>query len=315
MQYRLLGRTGLNVSRLCFGSLTIGPLQANLSVSEGASLIELALDLGVNFIDTADLYGTYPYIRRAIRHRKERPVLASKSYDYTRAGMQESLMRALTEMDVPAVDIFLLHEQESALTLAGHRDALEYLLEAKEEGLVRAVGFSCHTVAALRAARQMPEIDVVHPLVNMKGIGIQDGTVTDMLAVLTDLHRAGVGVFGMKPLGGGHLAGQNAEALRFVLGLPQLDAVAVGMVSVQEIRYNSLLFAGEPVPDELADELQKQPRRLYVHDWCEGCGECVPHCPQGALCIRQGKVEINAEDCILCGYCGAFCPDFCLKIY
>ena len=222
--------------------------------------------------------------------------MASKSYDYTRAGMQESLLRALTEMDVPTVDIFLLHEQESALTLAGHRDALEYLLEAKEEGLVRAVGFSCHTVAALRAAQQMPEIDVVHPLVNMKGIGIQDGTITDMLAVLTDLHGAGVGVFGMKPLGGGHLAGQNAEALRFVLDLPQLDAVAVGMVSTEEIHYNSLLFAGHPVPDELAAKLQKQPRRLYAHDWCQGCGKCVTHCPQDALSVRQGKVEINSEE-------------------
>lgn len=315
MQYRRLGKTGLTVSRLCFGSLTIGPLQANLSVSEGASLIEFALDLGVNFIDTADLYGTYPYIRRAIRHRKERPVLASKSYDYTRAGMRESLMRALTEMDVPVVDIFLLHEQESALTLAGHREALEYLLEAREDGLVHAVGFSCHTVAALRAARQMPEIDVVHPLVNMKGIGIQDGTVTEMLAVLTDLRRLGVGVFGMKPLGGGHLSGQNEEALRFVQGLTQLDSVAVGMISTKEIRYNSLLFSGQPVPTELAEELQKQPRRLSVHDWCQGCGKCVPHCPQGALSVQQGKVEINSEDCILCGYCGAFCPDFCLKIF
>lgn len=315
MDYRLLGKSGISVSRLCFGTLTIGPLQANLSVGEGSRLIELALDQGVNFIDTAELYGTYPHIRRAIRDRREKPVLASKSYAYTREGMKESLERAMDGMGVDVVDIFLLHEQESHLTLKGHRDAFDYLLEAKQDGLVRAVGFSCHTVAALRAAQTMPEIDVVHPLVNLDGVGIRDGTVEDMLAAVAALHHNGVGVFAMKPLGGGHLIGKNQEALRFVLRQPHLDAIAVGMASPAEIHFNCALFAGKDAGDELARSLRLTQRRLQVHDWCTGCGTCVTHCPQQALQVTEGRVKADEAACVLCGYCGAHCPDFCLKIY
>ena len=315
MEYRCLGKTGIHVSRLCFGSLTIGPLQANLSVSEGARLIELALDQGVNFIDTAALYGTYPHIRQAIAHRQQKPVIASKSYDYTRDGMRESLSRALTDLDVPQVDIFLLHEQESALTLAGHREALEYLLEAKRDGLVRAVGFSCHTVAAVRAAQTMPEIDVVHPLMNMKGIGIKDGTVEDMLAAIASLHQMGIGIFGMKPLGGGHLIQQNWQALKYVLSVPHLDAIAVGMASPEEIELNCKLFAGLPLPEHLQVSLRQKKRQLLVHDWCSGCGSCTTRCPQHALQVQEGQAVVDENLCILCGYCGAHCPDFCLKIY
>jgi aryl-alcohol dehydrogenase-like predicted oxidoreductase len=315
MEYRLLGRTGIRVSRLCFGSLTIGPLQANLSVREGARLIELALDKGVNFIDTADLYGTYPQIKRAIRHRKEKPVLASKSYAYSKEGMYDSLQRALSEMDVPCVDIFLLHEQESHLTLKGHREALEYLLEAKRDGLVRAVGFSCHTVAALVAAQSMPEIDVVHPLINVKGVGIRDGTVEDALRALAVLHKRGTGVFAMKPLGGGHLIGQSKEAFHFVRSQPHLDSVAVGMASPEEIEYNCALFANEDIPDVVGQQLSQKRRRLQIHHWCTGCASCQSHCPQDALRILDGKMSVYEASCVLCGYCGAHCPDFCLKIY
>ena len=71
MQYVSLGNTGLTVSRLCFGGLIIGPLQANLPAGQGADVIVEALRLGVNFIDTAELYETYPHIREAIKRLKE----------------------------------------------------------------------------------------------------------------------------------------------------------------------------------------------------------------------------------------------------
>ncbi|HBC91540.1 MAG TPA: aldo/keto reductase, partial [Pelotomaculum sp.] len=67
MQYRVLARTGMQVSRLCFGALTISPLQAGLPLVEGARIIRAALEAGVNFIDTAELYSNYHYIREAIK--------------------------------------------------------------------------------------------------------------------------------------------------------------------------------------------------------------------------------------------------------
>ncbi|HZK24677.1 MAG TPA: aldo/keto reductase [Oscillospiraceae bacterium] len=315
MEYRTLGKTAIRVSRLCFGTLTLGPLQSNLSLQEGVRLLEIALDLGITFFDTADLYGTYPYLREAIRHRPQQPVISSRSYDYTREGMQATLQRALTELAVPYIDIFMLHEQESPLTLAGHRPALEYLFEAKARGLVRAVGFSTHRIAAVQAALTMPEIDVVHPLINRLGVGIQDGTAEEMLSVLTQLHQQGVGIFAMKALGGGHLIPQSEAALQYVLSQTCLDAIAVGMVNEEEIRCNCALFAGETVSSQVMEHLQRKKRQLVVQEWCVGCGTCVKHCPQGALHVENERVVVAAETCLLCGYCGAHCPDFCLKIY
>ncbi|MDI6907430.1 MAG: aldo/keto reductase [Thermoanaerobacterales bacterium] len=83
MKYRALGTTGLVVSRLCFGTLTISPLQAALPTEEGACVIRHALALGLNFIDFAELYKTHPYVREALRDGRYEAVIATKSYAYT----------------------------------------------------------------------------------------------------------------------------------------------------------------------------------------------------------------------------------------
>ena len=67
MEYHKLGQTPFMVSRICFGALTMGPLGANLSPAEGAKVLRKALELGVNFIDTAQYYQTYPHIAAALR--------------------------------------------------------------------------------------------------------------------------------------------------------------------------------------------------------------------------------------------------------
>ena len=164
IEMRLLGGTNIPVSRLCFGTLTIGPLQANLPIQEGASLIRAAIERGVNFLDTAELYGTYPYIREAISGMNRSDiVIASRSYDYTYESMKKSVEFALRSMNIDYLDLFLLHEQESALTLKGHREALRYLEDARDRGIIRAIGVSTHYIQCVEAALGMPEIDVIHP--------------------------------------------------------------------------------------------------------------------------------------------------------
>ena len=95
MQYRTLGKTGIKVSRLCFGSLTVGPCQADLNADAAGEIIAYALSLGVNFIDTAQLYKTYPHIRRGLELAGcPDAVIASKTYAYTaetaRAAVDEN---------------------------------------------------------------------------------------------------------------------------------------------------------------------------------------------------------------------------------
>lgn len=319
MKYHSLGNTGLSVSEICFGGLTIGPLQANLSLEMGAAVISRAFDKGINFIDTAQLYKTYPYIREALKNRRrEDIVICSKSYAYDRATAESSLQESLDELDTDYIDLFLLHEQESIHTVRGHMEALEYYHEMKSKGIIRAVGLSTHRVAGVLAAIRYRElIDVVHPLLNIKGIGIQDGTAEDMLAMIRDYRTTGGGVFSMKPFGGGHLLEHREACYEFVQNLladGTIDSVAMGMQSLDEVDANCAQFEGMKIDSDLNLRLNCKKRRLIIDDWCGGCGACVEKCGSKALTLVDGKAVVNPDKCVTCGYCGAVCPDFCIKI-
>ncbi len=314
MEYRLLGKTGLLVSRLCFGALTIGPLQISLSVSQGAKIIRHALEAGINFIDTAELYGTYAHIREGLKGFPGQVVIASRSYASTRAGMRNSLELALDSLQRDYIDIFLLHEQESFFTIKGHWEAVEYLLEAKKQGLVRAIGISTHSVEAVRAAARIPEFDVIQPIINVAGIGIKGGGRTEMLAAIREAAAFGKGLYGMKALGGGNLLERVPEALNFTLGIVELAAIAVGMATLAEVDYNVSFFSRRQVPEEICREVSRKKRTLLIEDWCAGCGRCVERCTAGALALVDGKARVDPGKCRLCGYCGSVCPEFCIKI-
>lgn len=272
-----------------------------------------ALELGVNFVDTAEMYGTYPHIRWALERfpGREQVVVATKSYAFTREGMQASLERARQELGLEVIPIFLLHEQESSHTLRGHWPALEVLLEAKQAGIVRAVGISTHYVQAVMAATALQEVDVISPLINMRGVGIQGGSRDEMLAAIRKAAQAGKGIYAMKPLGGGHLLEDWSAALEFLLQIEEIHSIAVGMKSTTEVESNVAFFQGRrdlPVPEAAT-------RRLHIDYWCTGCGSCVAACPNGTLELRDGKAAITMDgQCVFCGYCGANCPEFAIKV-
>lgn len=314
MIYHQLGKTGFQVSKICFGSLTIGPLQANLNIHQGAQVIKTALDLGINFIDTAELYQNYAYIKEALKGHPQDVVIATKSYAYSKELMARSLENARRELDRDRIDIFLLHEQESLLTLKGHWEAVEYLLAAKAKGIVGAVGISTHRVEGVNATTEVKEIEVIHPMLNMAGLGIQDGNVEDMLRALKQAKEAGKGIYGMKAIGGGNLMAQVEAALKWSFQLDCIDAVAIGMKSPEEVRINVAWSEGiEPAPEDLA-KVTREPRKLLIEEYCTGCGRCLEKCAQGALSFHEGKSTVNMEKCVLCGYCASVCPDFYIKV-
>jgi len=315
LEYRELGNTGIIVSRLCFGSLTIGPLQANLEINEGADLISKALNGGINFIDTAKFYNTYPYIKRALENaNRDDIVISSRSYDYTYEGMKESVEESLRELEIDHIDIFGLHEQESIYTLRGHSEAIEYLKEAKSKGLIRAIGVSTHNISVVEAVCNMKEIDVIHPILNHAGLGIGDGSVDDMLKAIEKAKSAGKGIYTMKPLGGGNLIEDTKTCFDFLLSNNNIDSIAVGMQWEDEITANIAVFEGRVVPDDVLVKLRNTKRRLLIQDWCEGCGKCVERCTSGALKIINNKCVVDTKLCRLCSYCSSVCPQFCIKI-
>lgn len=314
MEKRTLGKSGLEVSRLCFGSLTMTAFQADLSIDQGAKLINYAFEKGINFLDTAEIYDNYAYLKEAFKSiRREDYIISTKTYAYSEELAKESLDKALKEIGTDYIDIFLLHEQESVHTIRGHYEALQYLIKAKKEGKIRALGLSTHNIAAVRAAKEFDEIEIIHPIVNKLGLGINDGSIEEMVEELRQLSRLDKGIYGMKALGGGHLISNLEEALTFCLELDFLDSIAVGMQSTDEIDANIQLFDKGSVDPSIKDRLGKKERRLIVADYCTACGNCQVRCQQDGIEIVNGQAVAN-DKCILCGYCATVCPEFCIKV-
>lgn len=309
-----LGNTGIEVSRLCFGSLTMTPFQANLSVREGAYLIEYAFDKGINFIDTAEIYENYDYIKTALKNiNREDFHIATKTYAYTKEMAAKSLDLALKQLGTDYIDIFLLHEQESIHTVKGHFEAIEYFIKEKEKGKIKSIGISTHRIAGAMAARDVDEIEVIHPIINKYGIGIQDGSIEEMLQVIEEIYNKGKGIYAMKPLGGGHLIKEAEKAFNFVKSIPYIHSIAIGMQSTNEIDANICLLDHGYIPEDLKMKINKKKRKLIVADYCIACGNCVERCKQKGIDIIDGRATPN-ENCILCGYCAKTCPEFCIKV-
>ncbi|MDO5725524.1 MAG: aldo/keto reductase [Tissierellia bacterium] len=313
MDKRMMGP--VEVSRLCFGSLTMTPSQGNLSHKEGANLIINAFERGVNFLDTAEYYENYEYIRLALESiPRDEFIIATKTYAYDVNGAKKAFEDACKALNTDYIDIFMLHEQEDINTLNGHYEALEELFRLKELGYIRAVGISTHKVAAVRASLKFKEIEIIHPMINYKGLGILDGTKDEMLDAIKAAHKQGIGIYGMKILGGGHLIDTAEYAINWALDQEFLDSIALGMQSEEELISNICLFEGKEVPESVKDKLKTKNRTIEIEDYCTGCGKCVKRCQANAIDIIGGTAHIN-EKCILCSYCAAICPEFCIKVY
>lgn len=313
MQYHRLGNTDLIVSKICFGALGIGPLQANLPLQQGSEIIKHALEQGINFIDTAEMYQTYPYISVALKNFHKDVIISTKSYAYTAEMMRSSFDKARRALNRDYIDVFLLHEQENMYTIKGHREALEMLLELKSKKLIKAVGISTHHISGVKAALELPEIDIIHPLLNYTGLGIADGGREEMEQVVTTAVEMGKGVYTMKALGGGNLMLQVEQALKYAFSLP-VHAVAIGMKSLDEVDYNIEFMQKGIVGENLKNKVISQSRKLMIESWCQRCGKCVERCSQESLTLTPNGIYVDEKTCLLCGYCASVCSDFCIKI-
>jgi aryl-alcohol dehydrogenase-like predicted oxidoreductase len=313
LQYIQLGHTPFVVSRICFGVLTIGPLCANMPIKDGAKIIKAALAKGINFFDTAEYYQTYPYLREALKNWQQEVVICSKSYATTVEGIKKSVENARIELDRDRIEIFMLHEQRSAQAIKDNLPLLEYLHQAKAKGLIGAVGISAHDVPAVHLAAQMPEIEVIHPMINKMGVGIRCGTLAQMIEAIELAYANGKGLYGMKAIGGGSLMKNAREMLGWAFSRPYLHAVAIGMKDEAEVATNIAWLQGKEAPE--AKNLRLIERNLVVEkfDACHGCGKCVAACPQGALSIVDFQANWHKDKCIFCGYCIPACENFCLS--
>ncbi len=314
MNYKKLGNLCTKVSEICFGALPMGPLQKNIPVNEGQKLLVYALRNGINFIDTAQLYRTYEPIGRALREVDKRPVIATKSTAKSYAEMKEAYLEASDLMGLQVIDIFHLHAARVNDTVFEEREgALEFLKEYKQKDKIKAIGVSSHSVSVVNRAASLPEIDIVFPIINKKGMGIVDGSIQEMEEAIARCVKNNKGIYLMKVLAGGNLIGDYEEAISYARAIPGISSIAIGMVSKEEVDYNLAYFNGKSAKD-LPSVKDLKKRMTIVQVLCKGCSTCIKACPNKAIEMIENKARINMDSCLTCGYCVKECSEFAIRM-
>jgi len=231
----VLGKTGIRTSRLAVGTGTVGfghhSNQSALGVQGLSRLLLNGYDHGLRFFDTADAYGTHPHVAEALKHvPRDKVTVLTKSWSLEPGAIRADLDRFRRELGTDYIDIFLMHCLSDDDWTTRYRGVMDVLSEAKEKGIIRAHGCSCHTIGALRAAAQSPWVDV--DLVRINPIGSHmDAEPETVLGVLRTMKAQGKGIVGMKIIGQGDLSNRQDQALRYALSLGVLDAFTIGAES------------------------------------------------------------------------------------
>jgi 1-deoxyxylulose-5-phosphate synthase len=252
-----LGHTGLRVSRMGVGTGTNGwahrSEQTALGIEGLASLLCEAYSLGVNFWDAADQYGSHPHVAEALKQvPRDKVILTTKTTAKRERKVTSDIERFLKELNTDVLDIVLLHGLTAHNWPTRMDNAMAALTKAKEVGKIRAVGMSCHSLGALRAAVNDGWSDVVLVRINYAGVRM-DGQPAEVTPIIRQLYDAGKGLYAMKALGCGELTGDVKRALSYVLGLGTVHALSIGTSTRGQLHENVRLM------DELTSQYPIKP--------------------------------------------------------
>jgi len=233
-----IGKTGIKTSRLAMGTGTHGTdhhsNQTALGVKGLSGLLLNGYDHGLRFFDTADSYGSHPHVAEALKHvPRDKVTVMTKIWSRDPKAVRADLDRVRKELGTDYLDICLMHCVTESDWTERYRGAMDALSEAKEKGVIRSHGCSCHSIKALRAAARSPWVEV--DLVRINPVGAEmDADPDTVLSVLREMRATGKGVVGMKILGDGALRRRQDEALRYALSLGLLDAFTIGAENLAE---------------------------------------------------------------------------------
>ncbi len=232
----VLGNTGIRTSRLAMGTGTIGYGGASNQTRLGTSpftrlLLEGYNENGLRFYDTADSYGSHPYVAAALKQLpRDKVTVLTKTDTRDAAGVRADLDRFRRELGVDYIDIVLIHCVTESDWTTRFRGAMDVLSEAKQKGIIRAHGVSCHSIGALRAAAASPWVEV--DLVRLNPVGAHmDADPETVIGVIRQMRSSGKGIVGMKILGQGAMRDRPSEALHHALASGVLDAFTIGAES------------------------------------------------------------------------------------
>src|SRR5580698_5224263 len=233
-----LGKTGIKTSRLAMGTGTVGSghhsHQTALGIQGLSDLLLNGYDHGLRFFDAADSYGSHPHVAEALKHvPRDKVTVLTKSWSRDAAGMRADLDRFRRELGTDYLDVCLMHCVTEADWTTQYRGVMDVLSEAKQKGIIRAHGCSCHSIEALRAAAKSPWVEIDLARINPIG-AVMDADPATVVGVLKEMKAAGKAVVGMKILGQGELRTRQDEAIKYALSLGLLDAFTIGAESKAE---------------------------------------------------------------------------------
>ncbi|HEV2397868.1 MAG TPA: aldo/keto reductase [Candidatus Sulfotelmatobacter sp.] len=228
----VLGNTGIKTSRLAMGTGTVGvdhhSHQTALGVKGLSDLLLNGYDHGLRFFDAADSYGSHPHVAEALKHvKRDQVTVLTKSWARDAAGMRADLDRFRKELGTDYLDVCLMHCVTEADWTDRFRGAMDTLSEAKQKGIIRTHGCSCHSIEALRAAAKSPWVEIDLARINPIGAAM-DADPATVVSVLKEMKSSGKAIVGMKILGQGAMRTRQDEAIKYALSLNLLDAFTIG---------------------------------------------------------------------------------------
>lgn len=235
-----LGPAGVAVTRLAMGTGTNGVGGSSnqtrkLGIAGLGDMLRAGYDQGVTFWDSADQYGTHPHLKEALRRvPREKVAILTKTHASTEREMRADLDRFRRELGTDYLDVLLLHCMMDADWPQRKKGAMDVISEAREKGIVKTHGVSCHTLEALKTAARTPWVQVDLARINPSGVAM-DGKPDAVLPVLRQMKAAGKGIIGMKILGAGRLRNQADECLQYALSLDCVDCFTIGAENREEL--------------------------------------------------------------------------------
>ena len=323
MQKRRLGRTELMVSVVGFGGLIL----PRISRDEAVRVVNRALDLGINFIDTAKSYGdSEEKVSAAIAERRHDCIITSKSLANDKDELLADIDLSLKRLKTDSIEVYQLHNVSSAERLKkalAPGGLLEGLKEAQAAGKIGFTAFSGHKKDILIEAIKTNEFDVAQMPINV----VDRDTWRNVLSLAVERD---MGVISMKALAGGALTDISPQitslALRYAVQ-QDISTAVVGMGTLDEVEQN--VKAGtdyQPLSDSEERELIKAADSLSK-TFCRQCEYFMP-CKQGLDIVtifildkhftrfgaresareRYAALPVKADKCTRCGECESRCP-------
>ena len=317
MEYRILGKTGLKISRMGFGGIPIQRIDAQGT----KALMQQLAEAGVNYIDTARGYTvSEQFLGEALEGIRDKFVLATKSMSRTKEAMAADIETSLGNLRTDHIELYQVHNpnMEQLEQVIAEGGALEALLEAKAAGKIGHIGLTAHSLEVFEKALTLDWVETIMFPYNI--------VETQGEALITACAEKNIGFIDMKPLAGGAIEDATL-AMRFVVANPNVTVVIPGMADPTEIEQNLAAVNNEaPLSEEELAGID-QVRAQLGTQFCRRCNYCAP-CSVGIaipnVFLMQGYLEryglagwaqsrydampVKASACIQCGACEPRCP-------